>query len=118
MEQPRRVSPARSSAASPPQPWPPFSSVRKTQSYSPRLLRYSFRLNLPSTLRQYFSTASCGERPRNSASRTISSRLIQTNPGAPVQQLPHWEQVNFNPPAYQGSQPLSASTTSSFMARL
>src|SRR5215212_3526018 len=96
-----------------------FSSVRKTQSYSPRLLRDSFRLNCPSILRQYFSTTCCGVRRRNSARRPISCLLIQTNPGPPVQQLPHCEQVNFNPASYQGSEPFfppAGWTTSNFIA--
>src|SRR3954464_4654635 len=119
MEQPRRVSLTVSSGRGP-TGRSTFSSVRKTQSYSPRLLRDSFRLNCPSILRQYFSTTCCGVRRRCSASRTISSLLIQTNPGPPVQQLPHCEQVNFNPSAYHGPWPLFFPpedwTTSNFIA--
>jgi hypothetical protein len=39
---------------------------------------------------------------RCAASRSISTSLIHTYPGAPVQQLPHWLHVKFSPSAYQG----------------
>ncbi len=39
--------------------------------------------------------------PRKAAIRAISSRVTKTYPGAPVQQFPHWVQVNRSPSAYQ-----------------
>src|SRR5258706_16357017 len=47
-----------------------------------------------------------------SATRAISTRLIHTNPGPPVQQLPHWVHVKRRPWAYQGSFSEVGSTSS------
>src|SRR5690349_5228920 len=55
-------------------------------------------------LRQYRSSVSCRERFRCSASRSTSSSLIHTKPGAPVQQLPQQVQVKERPAAYQGGE--------------
>lgn len=45
----------------------------------------------------------------------ISAGLIQTNPGPPVQQLPHWLQVKRRPSANQGSATSAVSRTVNFM---
>ena len=46
-----------------------------------------------------------------------STSLIQTYPGAPVQQFPHWLHVNLRPSAYHGFSLHGLSITSNFMAR-
>jgi hypothetical protein len=52
--------------------------------------------------RQYRSRTSWREVWRNAASQPTSSSLIQTYPGAPVQQFPHCWQVKASPSANQG----------------
>src|SRR2546429_8689976 len=52
--------------------------------------------------RQYRSSVWSRESFKCSASRSTSSSLIHTKPGAPVQQFPQQVQVNESPPAYQG----------------
>src|SRR5713226_3988950 len=106
MEQPRRLS----GTGWPSSSWPPLGrepagagvSARNTQSYLPLGMRRSLRLMRLPILRQYLEITSRVEIFRKSASRAISSSDIQTNPGPPVQQFPHWVQVNESPSAYQG----------------
>src|SRR5688500_6613980 len=52
---------------------------------------------------------------RCAARRSTSTSLIQTYPGAPVQQFPHWLHVNFSPSANQGFS--ATSMTSNFIGR-
>src|SRR5687768_10380353 len=93
-----------------------FSSRRNTQSQSLPGPLPSFRLHCPPTFRQYFSTTSSGVILRYSAMRRSSSRLTHTYPGAPPQQLPLCEHVNFSPSAYQGDfLPSFDGRTSSFI---
>src|SRR5205814_9534141 len=54
--------------------------------------------------RQYFSTTSSRVIFKCSASRPISTSLIHTYPGAPVQQLPHWVQLKLSPSRYHRSE--------------
>src|SRR5688500_7077551 len=84
------------------------------QSYAPPGARFSFRLNCPSILRQYRSTVSSAVSVKSAASFTISSFVIQTNPGPPVQQFPHCWHVKRRPSAYQGSVVVEDGRTSSF----
>src|SRR5450432_3032199 len=95
-------------------------SFKNAQSYPPLCERPSFRLNLPLILRQCCSTVSSTVNFRCTANRRISSSLIQTYPGPPVQQLPQQVQVNFKPWLYQrGSfEFLSGGITSSFILEL
>jgi hypothetical protein len=87
------------------------------QSYSPCGERRSFRLYRSPIRRQYLSSTSSRDIRRCAASRSISMSLIQTYPGAPVQQFPHWLHVNFRPSAYHGFSLHGLSITSSFMIR-
>src|SRR5688572_18716251 len=93
-----------------PCPPPTFLSCRKTQSYNPCGERRSFKLVRLPTLRQYSPTTASADIFKCLARRSISSSLIQTYPGAPVQQFPHCVQVNSSPSAYQ----VSVCTTLSF----
>jgi hypothetical protein len=90
-----------------------LTSVRKMQSYNPSAERRSFRLYRWPIRRQYFSSTSARDMRRWAASRSISTSLIHTYPGAPVQQLPHWLHVKLRPSAYQGAVDFS---TSNFIA--
>src|ERR1700728_4326151 len=56
--------------------------------------------------------------PRCRASLMISAGLIQTKPGPPVQQLPHWLQVKRRPSANQGSAGSAVSKTVNFMIQV
>jgi hypothetical protein len=66
-------------------------------------------------VRQYFSTTSSGETFKCVASRTTSSTLIHTNPGPPVQQLPHCVHVKRRPSEYQVAATAALGRTSSFI---
>src|SRR5882762_3913069 len=54
-------------------------------------------------LRQYFSMTWSAVTFKYSARRSISTLLIHTYPGPPVQQLPHCVQLKLRPSRYHGS---------------
>jgi hypothetical protein len=86
------------------------------QSYCPCGVRRSFKLIRPPIRRQYFSIVSSRDSFKWAARRWTSSSLIHTYPGAPVQQFPHWLQVNFSPSANHGVSVFAGSMTFSFIA--
>jgi hypothetical protein len=87
------------------------------QSYCPCGVRLSFRLTRDPIRRQYRSIVCSTDSFNSAANRSSSWSLIQTYPGAPVQQLPHWLHVNFSPSANQAVSSVAAGEiTLSFIA--
>src|SRR5262249_40962792 len=85
------------------------------QSYNPAGERFSLSDILFPIRRQYRSITALRDSFKCSASRPISTSLIHTYPGPPVQQLPHCVQVNVSPSAYQGLASFELSSTFNFM---